>query len=96
MILLLAAAGAAGQARAQSEVMVFSPRADAVAVTIYREDLALITETRTVTLPAGPVTVVIQGVVESLLPQSVVLTGAERPLAEPLGCRGRGAARRRR
>jgi hypothetical protein len=81
-ILLLAAAGAATQARAQSEVTVFSARPDAVAVTIYREDLALIKETRTVSLPAGPVTVVVQGVVESLLPQSVVITGAERPLAE--------------
>jgi hypothetical protein len=81
-ILLLAAAGAALQARAQSEITVFSGRPDAVAITIYREDLALITETRTVTLPAGPVTVVVQGVVESLLPQSVVITGAERPLAE--------------
>ena len=65
-LLLLAAAGAAPPVRAQNEVTVFSPRADAVAVTIYREDLALITETRTVTLPAGPVTVVIQGVVEKL------------------------------
>jgi hypothetical protein len=81
-ILLLAAAGAAPQARAQNEITVYSARPDAVAVTIYREDLALITETRTVTLPAGPVTVVVQGVVESLLPQSVVITGAERPLAE--------------
>jgi hypothetical protein len=81
-VLLLVAASAAPQTRAQDEITVFSPRADAVAVTIYREDLALITETRTVTLPAGPVTVVIQGVVESLLPQSVVITGAERPLAE--------------
>jgi hypothetical protein len=61
---------------------VYSARPDTVAVTIYREDLALITETRTVSLPAGPVTVVVQGVVESLLPQSVVITGAERPLAE--------------
>ena len=85
-ILLLAAAaaaaGAAPAARAQSEVTVYSARPDAIAVTIYREDLALITETRAVTLPAGPATVVIQGVVESLLPQSVVITGAERPLDE--------------
>jgi hypothetical protein len=81
-ILLVAATGAASQARAQDEITVYSPRPDAVAVTIYREDLALITETRTVTLPPGPVTVVIQGVVESLLPQSVVITGVERPLAE--------------
>jgi hypothetical protein len=81
-ILLLAAAGAALEAHAQGEITVFSARPETVAVTIYREDLALITETRTVTLPADPVTVVVQGVVESLLPQSVVITGAERPLDE--------------
>src|SRR5690242_20500267 len=43
--------------------------------------MALITETRTVQLPAEPVTVVFQGVVDSLLPQSAVMTGAERPFA---------------
>ena len=83
IVLLAAAAAAAGQeARAQDEITVFSPRADAIAVTIYRDDLALVTETRTVSLPAGPVTLVVQGVVESVLPQSVVITGAERPIAE--------------
>jgi hypothetical protein len=81
-VLLLAALAAALDARAQSEVTVFSARADAIAVTIYRDDLALITETRIVNLPAGPVTLVVQSVVESVLPQSVVITGAERPIDE--------------
>lgn len=73
-----------GGARAQGvePITVISPRADAVAVTIYRDDLALITETRTVNLPAGPLRLVIRGVVETLLPQSAVIDGAERPLAE--------------
>jgi hypothetical protein len=54
----------------------------AAGVTIYRDDLALITETRTVNLPAAAVTLVIDGVVDTLLPQSAVVVGAGRPLAE--------------
>jgi hypothetical protein len=68
--------------RAQEEITVFSPRAESVAVTIYRDDLALITETRTVDLPAGAVTLVIDGVVETLLPQSAIVTESGRTLAE--------------
>jgi hypothetical protein len=79
---VLAAALAALPARAQDEVVVTSPRADSLAVTIYRDDLALVTETRTVDLPAGPVTLVIEGVVETLLPQSAIVADAARPLAE--------------
>ena len=80
--LALAAASAALPARAQDDVTITSPRADSVAVTIYRDDLALVTETRTVDLPTGAVTLVIEGVVETLLPQSAVLADAARPLAE--------------
>jgi hypothetical protein len=78
----LAAAFAAMPAGAQDELTVTSPRADSVAVTIYRDDLALVTETRTVDLPAGAVTLVIDDVVETLLPQSAVITDVARPLAE--------------
>ncbi len=83
--LLVPAAAAAALAlplRAQDEVVVTSPRADSVAVTIYRDDLALITETRTVDLPAGAVTLVVDGVVETLLPQSAIVTDSGRTLAE--------------
>jgi hypothetical protein len=73
---------AAQPACAQNEIVVTSPRADSVAVTIYRDDLALVTETRTVDLPAAAVTLVIEDVVETLLPQSAILTDAARPLAE--------------
>jgi hypothetical protein len=76
------AALAALAARAQDEITVTSPRADSVAVTIYRDDLALVTETRAVDLPAGAVTLVIEDVVETLLPQSAILTDAARPLSE--------------
>ena len=51
-------------------------------MTIYRDDLALITETRTVDLPAGAVTLVVEDVVETLLPQSAIVTEPARPLAE--------------
>jgi hypothetical protein len=64
------------------EVRVVSPMPDAVSVTIYRDLFALITETRTVDLPAGPVTLVFDGVAESLLPQSAVITDTGRPLGE--------------
>jgi hypothetical protein len=80
--LILAAAAAALPAHAQDEITVFSPRADSVAVTIYRDDLALITETRTVHLPADAVTLVIEDVVETLLPQSAIVTDSGRALAE--------------
>jgi hypothetical protein len=63
-------------------VEVISPRPDAVSVTIYRDLFALITETRTVDLPAGEVTLSFDGVVETLLPASTVLTGSGRDLAE--------------
>lgn len=79
---VLVAAGAAGRSFAADDVAVVSPRADSVAVTIYRDDLALITETRTVNLPAAAVTLVFDGVVDTLLPQSAVVMGAGRPLAE--------------
>jgi hypothetical protein len=79
---LVLAALVAVRAHAQDEITVTSPRADSVAVTIYRDDLALVTETRTVDLPGGAVTLVIEDVVETLLPQSAILTDAARPLAE--------------
>lgn len=80
--LALTAALAAAQARAQDDVVVVSPRADAVAVTIYRDGFALITETRSIDLPAAPVTLVIDDVVETLLPQSAIVADTARPLAE--------------
>jgi hypothetical protein len=81
-LLLTAAACAALPARSQQDVTVVSPGAESVAVTIYRDDLALVTETRTVDLPAGAVTLVVEGVVETLLPQSAIVTELGRRLAE--------------
>jgi hypothetical protein len=66
---------------------VVSPRAEALAVTIYRDDgvdepaaaewsspgLAMIRETRTVDLPAGESRIVFQGVADGTLPETAVL-----------------------
>jgi len=65
-----------------ADVEVVSPRAEAVSVTIYRDLFALITETRTVDLPAGPVMLSFDGVVETLLPQSAVVSELGRSLEE--------------
>lgn len=67
---------------AADDVQVISPRADSVSVTIYRDLFALITETRTVDLPAGPVTLVFDGVVDTLLPQSAVVADTNRTIEE--------------
>src|SRR5690349_2464352 len=80
MTFLLLLAGASAAPAQQIEVV--SPQADSVSVTIYRDLFALITETRTVDLPEGPVTVSFEGVVETLLPASAVVTDIGRPLAE--------------
>lgn len=63
-------------------IEVISPQADSVSVTIYRDLFALVTETRTVDLPEGPVTLSFDGVVETLLPQSAAVTDLGRALAE--------------
>ena len=73
----------AGAHSARADTMeVVSPRADAVSVTIYRDLFALVTETRTVDLPEGPVTLSFDGVVETLLPESAVVTDLGRALEE--------------
>ncbi|TXC73216.1 hypothetical protein FSZ31_00130 [Sphingorhabdus soli] len=91
LIMIVGAALAAGQpASAQdARAMVRSERPEAVSVTVYREpgrtsgevDLdwlqgfALITETRTVILPAGKSTVRFEGVAEGMVAVSAVVTG---------------------
>ena len=61
---------------------VISPAPDSVSVTIYRDLFALVTETRTVNLPEGPVTLSFDGVVETLLPASAVVADTGRALEE--------------
>ena len=75
-VLLALAALSAAHA---DEPRVISPRPDSVSVTIYRDLFALVTETRTIDLPAGPVTLVFDGVVETLIPQSAVIADTAAP-----------------
>jgi hypothetical protein len=82
VIALLALAALVALPAAAADVRVVSPRPDSVSVTIYRDLVALVTETRSVDLPAGDVTLVFEGVVDTLIPQSAVVRGADRPVAE--------------
>lgn len=80
----------AGQGFAQPPVVI-SSAPDRVAVTLYRDPergdgpidrdspsaFALISETRTVTLPAGAATIRFEGVAGGIVPQSAILFGAE-------------------
>ena len=83
----------AGAAPAQ----VTSPGPDRVAVTIYRapnrgpdgeldrdwlQGYALITETRTVAVPAGRATIRLEGVAAGILPESAIVTGLPRGVRE--------------
>ncbi|MBL8560507.1 MAG: hypothetical protein JNM47_17435 [Hyphomonadaceae bacterium] len=65
---------------APREVQASAPKA--VSVTIYRDNLALITETREVELPGGPARVVFDGVLDQAIPQSAILRGFEGAEAE--------------
>jgi len=80
-LFLLTLAAGAQAARAQ-QIEVVSHQPDSVSVTIYRDLFALVTETRTVDLPEGAVTLSFEGVVETLLPQSAVVADVGRPFAE--------------
>lgn len=91
LLLLVAVAPAAAQNVATS------PRPDSVAVTIYRdpgrsaddeidpgwlEGYALVTETRTVTIPAGTAELRFEGVAGGIQPQSAIVTGLPEDVLE--------------
>ncbi|BBD99438.1 hypothetical protein SAMIE_1029390 [Sphingobium amiense] len=90
LALLLSAPGAAEAGT------VVSDRADRVSVTVYRQPgrvrgamdrlwpggYALISETRTVDLPAGESTLRFEGVAEGLMPETAVLSGMPRGVRE--------------
>lgn len=67
----------ASPAFAQAPPEVHASAPTSVAVTIYRDNLALITETRAVDLPGGPARVVFDGVLDRVIPQSAVVRGLD-------------------
>jgi len=90
LVSALAALGMALPAAAEEARTVLSAKPDTVAVTIYRapnrspdaamdlgwlESYALITETRTVEIPAGAATIRFEGVAGGILPESALVTG---------------------
>jgi hypothetical protein len=93
---LTAALAALTLARAAFAADAVSAGPDTVRVTFYRGEglpfavrrltggsgLALVTETRTVDLPAGSARLELKGVADTLAPQSVRLTGLPGPVAE--------------
>ncbi|MEO0612699.1 MAG: hypothetical protein AAFY83_05235 [Pseudomonadota bacterium] len=54
-------------------IPIISPGPEDMALTIYRDSLAFVTETRTVTLPAGRSTVSFEGVSDLMIPQTALL-----------------------
>ncbi|MEL6113275.1 MAG: hypothetical protein AAFR20_10770 [Pseudomonadota bacterium] len=52
---------------------VISPGPEEMALTIYRDDLAFVTETRTVMVPAGRSTISFEGVSDLMIPQTALL-----------------------
>ncbi|MDX2235437.1 MAG: hypothetical protein NW200_13140 [Hyphomonadaceae bacterium] len=77
MVLVGLAAPAFAPAFAQAPPDVRAGAPTSVAVTVYRDNLALITETRRVDLPGGPVRIVFDGVLDRAIPQSAVVRGLE-------------------
>jgi hypothetical protein len=95
--LLLIAIGALTPAAALAQAVAVSPKPETVAVTIYRNpdrsaddalDLgwvggyALITERRTVSIPAGDAVIRFEGVAGGMLPQSAIVTGLPDGIVE--------------
>ncbi|MEP3892301.1 MAG: hypothetical protein ABJN69_17710 [Hellea sp.] len=58
---------------ATAQIVVDSQRAEQTSLTIYPDDLAMVTEVRKVTLPEGPATIRFLGVSDQIIPQSAIL-----------------------
>lgn len=80
-----------------AQTLVTSDRPENVSVTLYRapdrspdspidtasaQGFALITETRTVTLPVGPAVIRFEGVAGNIMPESAIVTGLPQDVAE--------------
>ena len=73
VFLLSVGASASEHARVISPTRIISPGAESTALTIYPDNLALITETRSIDLPAGKSTIVFEGVSDRMVPASILL-----------------------
>ncbi len=84
-----------GAAPVAAQSVVLSPEPEAVTLTVYRGNqnanpinknwpsgYALITETRTVTIPAGESVVRFEGVAEGMFPESAIVTGLPNGVVE--------------
>lgn len=95
--LAIAAAFAAAAASAGAQIVATSPRPDHVAVTVYRAPerraeqplnrgwltgFAMVTETRTVTIPAGEGEIRFEGVAGGIVPQSAIIRGLPEGVIE--------------
>ncbi|WP_066724596.1 DUF4139 domain-containing protein [Sphingomonas pituitosa] len=82
-------------APAGAQALVLSEKPDAVAVTLYRDvhrqvepgqgwpgGYALVTETRTIPLPAGPSVIRFVGVSEGMMPETAIVTGLPHGVGE--------------
>ena len=81
---------------ATAQTIATSPKADSVTLTVYRapwrgeapinknwpQGYALITETRTITIPAGESVVRFEGVSEGLFPETAIVTGLPKGVRE--------------
>lgn len=93
---LFALIGLVLPATAIAQTIVTSPEPEAVSLTIYRDPdrgddpidanwpsgYALVTETRTVTIPAGESVVRFEGVAEGMFPESAIVTGLPKGVKE--------------
>lgn len=75
--ILLWALGCSASAQNALPIIVDSERAAQTSLTIYPDDLAMVTEVRKVTLPKGPATIRFLGVSDQIIPQSAILQAFE-------------------
>ncbi|WP_158049731.1 DUF4139 domain-containing protein [Sphingomonas jeddahensis] len=93
---MVAAILASFPSAAPAQTVVTSDKAEKVAVTLYRapdrpagnriapapQGFALITETRTITLPAGPAVIRFEGVAGNIMPETAIVAGLPQDVAE--------------
>ncbi|MEE9433662.1 MAG: hypothetical protein V3V15_05440 [Sphingorhabdus sp.] len=96
LALILAVAAAAAAIPAAAQTLVVSQKAEDVSLTVYRapnrgsrpinknwpQGYALITETRTVNIPAGESVIRFEGVSEGMFPESAIVTGLPQGVRE--------------